>query len=192
VPQKLEEPLLWKKPRRIFVNSMSDLFHEEIPRPFIQTVFRVMKEAHWHTFQILTKRSERLAELAPALPWPENVWQGVSVETEQYLSRVDLLRTVPAVVRFLSLEPLLGPLPSLDLTNIHWVIVGGESGPKHRPINVDWVRQIRDHCLHQGVPFFFKQWGGRTLKAGGRQLDGTEWNQMPESACDSQLVYAVR
>lgn len=191
VPDKIEEPLSWKRPRRIFVNSMSDLFHEEIPRSFIQRVFQVMEEAHWHTFQILTKRGERLAELAPALPWPENVWQGVSIETERYLYRADLLRTVPAIVRFLSLEPLLGPLPSLDLTDIHWVIVGGESGHKYRPIKADWVRQIRDRCLKERIPFFFKQWGGRTPKSGGRQLDGAEWNQMPEVAQDQELLFAA-
>lgn len=191
VPEKLQEPLSWRRPRRVFVNSMSDLFHERIPRSFIQRVFQVMEKAHWHTFQILTKRGERLAELAPALPWPENVWQGVSVETEQYLYRVDLLRSVSARVRFLSLEPLLGPLPSLNLTDIHWVIVGGESGHKHRPINADWVRQIRDRCLSERVPFFFKQWGGRTPKSGGRQLDGTEWNQMPQVAQDQELLFAV-
>ena len=184
VPEKLEEPLSWARPRRIFVNSMSDLFHEKIPYSYIQSVFRVMEKAHWHTFQILTKRGERLAELAPTLPWPDNVWQGVSVETERYLYRVDLLRTVPAIVRFLSLEPLLGPLPSLDLADIHWVIVGGESGHKHRPVEAEWVRQIRGRCLKERVPFFFKQWGGRTPKAGGRELDGREWNQMPQGIAE--------
>lgn len=180
VPQKLEEPLKWTRPRRIFVNSMSDLFHEQIPEPYIQRVFEIMGRAHWHTFQILTKRAERLAELAPRLPWPENVWQGVSVESVRYFSRIEHLRKVQAAVRFLSLEPLLGPLPGLPLEGIAWVIAGGESGLKHRPIKDDWVREIRNECLSERVPFFFKQWGGRTPKAGGRLLDGREWNEMPE------------
>jgi protein gp37 len=180
VPEKLEEPLKWKSPRRIFVNSMSDLFHEGVPEDYIRRVFEIMGEAHWHTFQILTKRAERLAELAPRLPWPENVWQGVSVEGERYLPRIDHLRRVDAAVRFLSLEPLLGPLPRLPLAGISWVIVGGESGLKHRPIQPDWVRQIRHQCVKKHVPFFFKQWGGRTPKSGGRLLDGREWNEMPE------------
>jgi protein gp37 len=188
VPEKLEEPLSWKRPRRIFVNSMSDLFHDGIPLSYIRRVFEVMKKAQWHSFQILTKRAERLAELAPYLSWPENVWQGVSVETERYLLRVDHLRAVPAAVRFLSLEPLLGPLPSLHLEGIDWVIVGGESGHKHRPIEAEWVRDIRDRCLDEGVPFFFKQWGGRTPKTGGRRLDGREWNQMPPSIEDVKLL----
>ena len=179
VPEKLAEPLKWKTPRRIFVNSMSDLFHEGVPETFIRSVFEIMGEAHWHSFQVLTKRAERLAALALRLPWPDNVWQGVSVESERYLSRIHSLRSVPAAVRFLSLEPLLGPLPRLPLADIHWVIVGGESGCKHRPIDPHWVRQIRDQCLDHGVAFFFKQWGGRTPKANGRLLDGREWNQMP-------------
>ncbi len=179
VPEKLEEPLKWKSPRRIFVNSMSDLFHEEVPEAFIRRVFEIMGEAHWHTFQVLTKRAERLAELAPRLPWPANVWQGVSVESTDYLTRIAHLRRVPAVVRFLSLEPLLGPLPRLPLSGITWAIVGGESGPSHRPIEVQWVRDIRDQCIRKGVAFFFKQWGGPRPKAGGRRLDGKEWNQMP-------------
>lgn len=186
VAEKLGEPLRWKSPRRIFVNSMSDLFHEGVPEPFIQRVFEIMGEAHWHTFQILTKRAERLAELAPRLPWPENVWQGVSVESERYLSRIDHLRGVNAAVRFLSLEPLLGPLPRLPLAGISWVIVGGESGFKHRPIEARWVQQIRDQCLRRRVPFFFKQWGGRFPKAQGRLLDGREWNEMPEAAGELQ------
>jgi protein gp37 len=181
VPEKLEEPLKWSSPRRIFVNSMSDLFHEEVPEHFIRRVFEVMREAHWHTFQILTKRAERLAELAPRLAWPDNVWQGVSVESQRYLPRITHLRRVPAAVRFLSLEPLLGPLPRLPLAGISWVIVGGESGVKHRPIEARWVGEIRDQCVRAGVAFFFKQWGGRTPKAGGRRLDGREWNQMPLS-----------
>lgn len=179
VPEKLEDPLKWKSPRRIFVNSMSNLFHEAVPEPFIRRVFEIMGEAHWHSFQILTKRAERLAELAPRLPWPDNVWQGVSVESERYLVRIAHLRRVRAAVRFLSLEPLLGPLPRLPLAGISWVIVGGESGFNHRPIEVQWVRDIRDQCIGRGVAFFFKQWGGRTPKAGGRCLDGREWDQMP-------------
>jgi protein gp37 len=158
---------------------MSDLFHEEIPEQFINRAFEVMVEAHWHIFQILTKRSKRLAQLAPHLPWPANVWQGVSVETARYVWRIDHLRQVPASVRFLSVEPLLGPIPTLPLDGIHWVIVGGESGPQHRPVDPDWVRGIRDQCIKEGVPFFFKQWGGRTPKAGGRILDGRVWDEVP-------------
>jgi protein gp37 len=191
VPEKLEEPLRWKSPRRVFVNSMSDLFHEGVPEHFIRRVFEVMERAHWHTFQILTKRAERVAEMALRLSWPQNVWQGVSVETERYLPRIDYLRKVPAAVRFLSLEPLLGPLPSLSLEGIDWVIVGGESGFKHRPIKDEWVREIRDRCLRQGVPFFFKQWGGRTPKAGGRLLENREWNEMPELAAVNARAVAV-
>ncbi|MBV8202547.1 MAG: phage Gp37/Gp68 family protein [Acidobacteria bacterium] len=179
VPEKLEEPLRWKSPRRVFVNSMSDLFHEAVPEDYIRRVFEVMGAAHWHTFQVLTKRAERLAALAPHLPWPENVWQGVSVESERYLPRIASLQRVDAAVRFLSLAPLLEPLPRLHLDGISWVIVGGESGLQHRLIEVEWVRAIRDQCVRKGVAFFFKQWGGRTPKAGGRRLDGKEWNQMP-------------
>jgi protein gp37 len=179
VPEKLEEPLCWRRPRMIFVNSMSDLFHEDVPETFIQEVFDVMVRAHWHTFQILTKRSARLRELATRLRWQANIWQGVSVENDRYTCRIEDLREVPAAVRFLSIEPLLGPIPRLPLTGISWVIVGGESGPHHRPIDPSWVREIRDQCLHAQVPFFFKQWGGRTSKTGGRLLDGREWNGMP-------------
>lgn len=158
---------------------MSDLFHDGVPGDFIRRVFEVMGKAHWHTFQVLTKRAVRLADLAPRLPWPDNVWQGVSVESERYLPRIAQLRSIPAAVRFLSLEPQLGPLPRLPLHDVSWVIVGGESGLQHRPIEARWVREIRDQCMHAGVAFFFKQWGGRTPKAGGRRLDGREWNQMP-------------
>lgn len=178
-PDQLTLPLRWRQPKRIFVNSMSDLFHEAIPDAFIAQVFEVMAQAHWHTFQILTKRAPRLAALAPHLPWPPNVWQGVSVENTQYTERIASLREVPAAVRFLSLEPLLGPMEALALAGIHWVIVGGESGPQHRPVDPAWVRGIRDQCVHAGVPFFFKQWGGRTPKAGGRVLDGRVWNEIP-------------
>lgn len=180
VPEKLDEPLNWRRPRMIFVNSMSDLFHEGVPDSFIRQVFEVMVRAEWHTFQILTKRSARLRDLAPHLPWPPNVWQGVSVEDDRYTWRIEDLQQVPAAVRFLSVEPLLGPIPQLPLQGISWVIVGGESGPQHRHIDPGWVREIRDQCLHAQVAFFFKQWGGRTSKTGGRLLDGREWNGLPE------------
>ncbi len=176
---QLDLPLRWKHPRRIFVNSMSDLFHDDVPDAFIVRAFEVMTSAHWHTFQVLTKRAERLAALAPQLSWAPNIWQGVSVESRRYVGRIDCLRTVPAAVRFLSLEPLLGPLPGLDLRAIHWVIVGGESGPGHRVIRPEWVRDIRDQCLQVEVAFFLKQWGGHTPKAGGRTLDGQVWDAMP-------------
>jgi protein gp37 len=177
-PERLEEPKRWRKPSRVFVNSMSDLFHESMPLDFLQEVFRVMEECPKHVFQILTKRHGRLAELAPELEWPENVWMGVSVENQDYVQRVDYLRRVPAAVRFLSCEPLLGPL-RLDLEGIHWVIVGGESGVGHRPIEINWARQIREQTLTAEVAFFFKQWGGRHPKAGGRTLDGRTWDEMP-------------
>lgn len=179
-PDRLEIPLTWKKPRRIFVNSMSDLFHEKVPFAFIEQVFRAMQEASWHTFQVLTKRSKRLAEITSDLMWPSNVWMGVSIENAQYLGRADDLRKVPAAVRFLSLEPLLGPLGTLDLSGIDWVIVGGESGIGARPIEASWVRDIRDQCRMHGIPFFFKQWGGaRKKKKNGRILDGQIWDEMP-------------
>jgi protein gp37 len=174
-------PLRWTTPRTIFVNSMSDLFHAEVPDGFIRRVFEVMERAEQHTFQILTKRSHRLKEIAPTLPWPGNVWMGVSIESTRYTFRADHLRGVPAHVRFLSLEPLLGPLTDLDLTGIHWVIVGGESGPGARPVRRTWVRDIRRQCNSAGVPFFFKQWGGRTPKAGGRVLDGRTYDRMPQA-----------
>ena len=179
-PDRLMLPLTWKKPRTVFVNSMSDLFHEAVPLPFIQEVFRTMGTASWHTFQILTKRSERLAELAASLNWPPNVWMGVSIESADYQWRADHLRDLPAALRFLSLEPLLGPLSNLDLSGIHWVIVGGESGAGARPIEADWVREIRTKCYRQGVPFFFKQWGGVQKKRNGRALDGQTWDGMPK------------
>lgn len=180
-PEALEEPLKWTKPQMIFVNSMSDLFHKDVPSSFIQQIFNVMQRAHWHTFQILTKRAERLLELDPQIQWPGNVWMGVSVETTDYIFRIDLLRQTHATIKFLSLEPLLGPLPNLNLTSIDWVIVGGESGPKARPINPEWGREIRDQCTNQGVPFFFKQWGGTNKKKTGRLLDGQIWDQMPKT-----------
>jgi len=181
-PDQLTLPLRWREPRRIFVNRMSDLFHEAVPDDFIRRGFEVMVEARWRVFQILTKRARRLMELASRLPWPSNVWQGVSVENARHADRIVDLRRVPAAVRFLSVEPLLGPIPHLALDGIAWVIVGGESGPHHRPVKAEWVRDICHQCAKAGVPFFFKQWGGRTPKAGGRLLDGHEWNEMPRSS----------
>ena len=181
-PEALELPLRWTKPKMIFVNSMSDLFHEFVPEDYIQKVFAVMVKAHWHKFQILTKRADRLARIAQRLSWPTHIWQGVSVESKSYFNRITLLRQVSATVRFLSVEPLLGPIPNLPLDGIHWVIVGGESGPGHRPIRVEWVREIRKQCISANVPFFFKQWGGRTPKSGGRKLDGRFWDQMPQTS----------
>lgn len=178
-PHTLERPLEWKKPQIIFVNSMSDLFHQEVPFDFIQQIFEVMRRASWHQFQILTKRSERLSELNAQIEWPHNVWMGVSVESSQYTFRIDHLRQTGAHVKFLSLEPLLGPLPNLNLDDIDWVIVGGESGPGARPIAEAWVVEIRDQCLASEVPFFFKQWGGTRKKKTGRTLQGHTWNQMP-------------
>lgn len=178
-PAALELPLGWKKPQIIFVNSMSDLFHEKVPLEFIQQIFSVMKKAHWHTFQVLTKRAERLEELAPGLEWPSNVWMGVSIESDRYSYRADHLRRTDAKVKFLSLEPLLGPLPSLDLNQMDWVIVGGESGPGARPIKESWVIELRDRCECARVPFFFKQWGGVNKKRSGRLLEGRTWNGLP-------------
>lgn len=178
-PERLEAPLLWRRPRRIFVNSMSDLFHKDVPDDFIRQVFDVMGRADWHTFQVLTKRSSRLASLGQTLPWRPNIWAGVSVELDHMTGRVDHLRRTPAQVRFISAEPLLGPLPSLDLTDIHWVITGGESGPGARPCDAAWVRDLRDRCQGKGTAFFHKQWGGRNPKSGGRQLDGRTWDEMP-------------
>jgi protein gp37 len=180
-PHMLDRPLGWKKPQTVFVNSMSDLFHKDVPLDYVQRVFETMRKAHWHRFQVLTKRGERLEELAPAIDWPDNVWMGVSVETLRYTPRIDNLRITSAKVKFLSLEPLLGPLPGLDLSGIHWVIVGGESGPGARPMEEDWVRNILEQCQDAGVPFFFKQWGGVNKKAAGRELDGRTWDEMPNS-----------
>ena len=184
-PERLKQPLKWTQPRMIFVNSMSDLFHEDIPEDYIQAVFSVMRKANWHTFQILTKRSQQLAAVAPRLPWPHNVWMGVSVENQRWTSRIDDLRKVPAKVRFLSCEPLLGPL-QLDLEGIDWVIVGGESGARARPMKPEWAREIRRQCEDEGVAFFFKQWGahnevGQRVGKGkaGRLLDGRIWNGLP-------------
>ncbi|MCB9421408.1 MAG: phage Gp37/Gp68 family protein [Ardenticatenaceae bacterium] len=175
----LERPLQWKKPQLIFVNSMSDLFHKDVPAEYIHRVFDVMARASWHNFQVLTKRAERLAELSAEIDWPDNVWMGVSVESQKYTYRIDHLRQTGAKIKFLSLEPLLGPLQQLNLEGIDWAIVGGESGPRARPIKREWVIGIRDQCLSANVPFFFKQWGGTNKKKSGRSLDGRTWDQLP-------------
>jgi protein gp37 len=175
----LDMPLRWKNPKLIFVDSMSDLFHEEIPFPFIEKVFTTMRSARWHQFQLLTKRSERLMQLSPSLDWSKNVWMGVSVENRDYTFRVNHLKKCAAVIKFLSLEPLLGPLPELELDGINWVIVGGESGPGARPLREEWVIDIRDQCIGAGIPFFFKQWGGVNKKRSGRLLQGEDWSQLP-------------
>ncbi len=182
-PQRLDDPRRWRKPSRVFVNSMSDLFHEQMPFGFLQEVFHVMEECPQHVFQILTKRHKRLVELAPELNWPKNVWMGVSVENQDYAHRVDCLKQVPATVRFLSCEPLLGPL-KLNLEEIHWVIMGGESGHGHRPIQADWIRDVRDQADVLDVAFFFKQWGGIRPKSGGRVLDGSTYDEMPAAWAD--------
>lgn len=178
----LRVPASWAKPRRVFVNSMSDLFHEDVPDEFIGAVFAVMAATPRHTFQVLTKRAERLAQIAPKLIWAPNIWMGVSVESEEFASRIDHLRETGAAVRFLSLEPLLGALPALDLRGIHWVIAGGESGPGSRAVEPGWVREIRDRCVADGVPFHFKQWGGVVKSRTGRQLDGRTWDEEPAPA----------
>jgi protein gp37 len=178
-PQMLDLPLQWKRPQTIFVNSMSDLFHKDVSREYIARVFDVMRRAHWHRFQVLTKRADRLAELDRDLEWPDNVWMGVSVENAEYVDRIDALRNTRARVKFLSLEPLLGPLRDLNLQGIDWVIVGGESGPGARPIDANWVTEIRDQCSDAGVAFFFKQWGGTNKKRSGRVLEGRTWDEMP-------------
>jgi len=175
----LEYPLRWKKPQMVFVNSMSDLFHPEVPLDFIQKAFAIMRQASWHTFQVLTKRSSRLLELDQVIDWPDNVWIGVSVELCDYAYRIDHVRQTHAQVKFLSLEPLLGPLPELNLHDIDWVIVGGESGPGARPIKESWIIDIRDQCQYAHVPFFFKQWGGISKKRYGRLLEGRTWDDMP-------------
>ena len=180
-PRMLELPLHWRKPQTIFVNSMSDLFHDEVPLPYIQQVFDVMRRAHWHRFQVLTKRADRLAAVSADLTWSPNIWMGVSVESTTYVGRIDRLRTTGAAVKFLSLEPLLGPLPGLDLRAIDWAIVGGESGPHARPMDEAWVVDLREQCRLAGVPFFFKQWGGKNKKKAGRLLEGRTWDQMPDT-----------
>ena len=178
-PHRIDQPLRWRTPRMIFVNSMSDLFHEDIPFAFVEQVFAVMTQADQHVFQILTKRHGRLAQLASDLPWPENVWMGVTIENRRFVHRADRLRKIPAAVRFISAEPLLGPLEGLDLDGIHWLIAGGESGPRHRPVKAEWIYELRDRCVGEGVAFFFKQWGGHRPKTGGRLLDGRTWDEMP-------------
>jgi len=178
-PEALELPMSWRKPSDIFVNSMSDLFHVEVPLEFIKQCFCVMKKCPHHRFQILTKRSGRLAQLSPQLEWQPNIWMGVTVENADYRSRIDHLRDTGARLKFLSLEPLLGPIPNLNLDGIGWVIVGGESGPGARPMHPDWVRDLRDQCIAAKVPFFFKQWGGVRKKLAGRILDGRTWDEMP-------------
>ncbi len=188
VPEALDRPRSWKRPRRIFVNSMSDLFHEQVPLTYIHQVFTVMRECPQHRFQVLTKRSERLSRLAPKLVWAPNIWMGVSVERSDFLHRVDDLRHIGAGLRFLSLEPLLGPLDDLELEGIGWVIVGGESGRRPRPMDPAWVRSVRAKCRASGTPFFFKQWGGTNKKAAGRLLDGREYNEMPEAPRDRLRV----
>lgn len=179
-PHALTIPLKWKKSRLVFVNSMSDLFHHEVPLEFIQQIFHIMNQASWHCFQVLTKRAERLAELAPFLKWSENIWTGVTVEQDTYLDRLKYLKEVPSAIKFLSLEPLLGPITNIDLTDIHWVIVGGESGPNARPMEKKWVIDIQKQCVEAKVPFFFKQWGGVNKKKAGRILDGKIFNEMPK------------
>lgn len=175
----LQQPTHWRSPRVVFVNSMSDLFHAKVPTAFIEDVFDVMRETPQHTYQVLTKRGIRARRLADRLDWPENMWLGVSVENSRYFHRIDELRQVPAAVRFLSCEPLLGPLDGIDLLGIGWVIAGGESGPQYRPMQLSWAQIIRDACVDAEVPFFFKQWGGRTPKHHGRMLEGRVWDQMP-------------
>ena len=177
--EALQLPLRWKKPQTIFVNSMSDMFHAKVPRDFIFRAFDVMEQAHWHRFQVLTKRAERLASLSQELPWADNIWMGVSVEDISRTSRIDRLRETGAAIKFLSLEPLIGPLENLALDDIDWVIVGGESGPGARPMEARWVLAIRDQCNAAGVPFFFKQWGGVWKKRQGRLLEGRTWDEMP-------------
>jgi protein gp37 len=183
-PERIQQPLIWRRPRMIFVNSMSDLFHKDVPRQFIDSVFRTMEHADWHVFQILTKRSSLMRNYLQTRygtgRGPKHIWCGVSIEDAQAKSRLTQLRDTPAAIRFLSLEPLLGPLGQLNLAGIDWVIVGGESGPRARPMQVEWAREVRDQCVRQRVAFFFKQWGGMRPKAHGRLLDDREWNQFPQ------------
>lgn len=178
-PQMLHLPLKWKKPQTIFVNSMSDLFHKNVPLDYIQKVFDVMNRAHWHRFQVLTKRADRLEQLSPFLEWSPNIWMGVSIESQKYVSRIDHLKATSAKVKFLSLEPLLGPLEDLNLSGIDWAIVGGESGFGARPMLLNWVTDIRQQCQKADVAFFFKQWGGVQKKKAGRTLEGRTWDEMP-------------
>ena len=179
-PHMLDRPLTIKKPNNIFVNSMSDLFHEKVPFEYIQKVFDIMRRAHWHQFQVLTKRSQRMFDLSKEIVWPRNVWMGVSVENSDYVWRINHLQNTNASVKFLSIEPLIGPIHHLDLHNIDWVIVGGESGPHARPMEKDWVLTIKNICQKNDVPFFFKQWGGTNKKKAGRKLEGRTWDQTPD------------
>lgn len=176
---ELQRPYTWKKPRKVFVNSMSDLFHNDVPLEFIKKVFKVMNDTPQHIYQVLTKRAERLEEISEELNWTPNIWMGVSIENEDFLYRMDHLRNTPAQIKFISAEPLIGPLPDMNLDRIDWVIVGGESGPKSRPIKGDWVIDIRDQCQSSDTSFFFKQWGGVRKKEFGRLLDGEEYNEYP-------------
>lgn len=189
-PHMLELPLRWRKPRSIFVNSMSDLFHKDVPLKFIQQVFDVMRCAPQHRFQILTKRSERLRELSPRLAWPDNVWMGVTVENRDYTFRLDHLRQTGAAVKFISFEPLLSPIPNIDLKGIDWAILGGESGPGARPMSREWVIDIRDQCIAAKIAFFFKQWGGVNKKAAGRRLENRTWDQTPQTAMPGERAVA--
>lgn len=188
-PHALEIPLRWKQPRTIFVNSMSDLFHKDVPFDFISKVFDVMRRASQHRFQILTKRSQRLARLNPKLTWPQNVWMGVTVENAECAFRIDHLRQTDAATKFISFEPLLGLIPDINLKGIDWAIVGGESGPKARPMEPQWAANIRDQCLSANVPFFFKQWGGVNKKQNGRMLAGRPWNEMPTTSDQREFSY---
>lgn len=178
----LELPLKWKKPQMIFINSMSDLFHEDVPSEFIYRVFDIMQQADWHTYQVLTKRAERLQELSPELIWKSNIWMGVTVENANYVGRIDNLRNTGAKLKFISFEPLLSEIPDLDLRGIDWAIVGGESGPGARPMKEEWVIDIRQQCYDNNVPFFFKQWGGTNKKKAGRLLEGRTWDGIPRQA----------
>ena len=186
LPDRLQYPHRWRKPRMVFVNSLSDLFHEDVPDDFIAEVFATMRSAHWHTYQVLTKRSDRLRKLSPLLAWRPNIWMGVTVESAKYVNRIDDLRATGAQLKFLSLEPLLGPMPDLDLAGIDWVIVGGETGPRARRMEAGWVRDVRDRCVAAGVPFYLKRWGeysetgervGRLCA--GSMLEAQVWDQMP-------------
>lgn len=195
-PKAIDLPLKWKRSRKIFVNSMSDLFHESMPEDFLRKCFSVMESADWHVYQILTKRPQRMLSFLRSYGGaPDHIWVGTSVELAMYKFRIEILKEVPAKIKFISLEPLLGPLGQLDLRGISWAIVGGESGPNHRPIKAEWVREIRKQCKQQRVAFFFKQWGGRTAKSRGRILDGREWNEYPSnlnSAMELPLALQVR
>ena len=186
-PNALSKPLEWKKPKIIFVNSMSDLFHKDVPLSFIKKIFAVMEKAHWHTFQVLTKRAERLLELSPKLSWPKNVWMGVSVESNDYIHRAEILRQTDAKVKFLSVEPLIASVSNIVIDDLDWVIVGGESGPKAREMKVEWVREVRDLCIEKQVAFFFKQWGGVNKKKAGRVLDERTWDEMPRGESEKFL-----